>query len=50
MKAIETPEFDQYKEVEFYRLIKGEAEEKDIGHSGGGGGFEAESLAVQSHL
>jgi hypothetical protein len=32
VKLIDTPEFDELKDVEFFSLIKGDPEEKEFGH------------------
>jgi hypothetical protein len=47
VKAIETPEFDRLKDVEFWQLIRGEGEEKEFGHSGGN---DFDNLAIQSYI
>lgn len=46
VKLIDTPDFDELKDVEFYHLIKGQADEKDFAHSSN----EITNPAVLAHL
>lgn len=48
VKMIDTPEFDDLRDVEFYSLIRGEADEKNYSHTNASN--EIESVNVLAYL